>query len=192
MIDMTIYLLASLPILERRGHPPFGLPEFRGTCHPLLARWQQEALDAAALFQRTPERPRLKVLRRWFAREHALRNGLVRLRAARQGIDAGPHLRPAAEDLDAERMAAEVIEIGSPRRAEDRLDDFRWDFLEELEFGCGQGLERLAVYSLKLQLLQRRAAFDEQAGRRWLEGRRRRVHDLTRYAIHKFGELDDD
>lgn len=192
MLELTIYLLASLPRLERRGRPPMTMPEFREVCHPLLTKRQAEDLDSAELFQSVPKPPRLGALRRWFAREHTLRNELSVLRAARQGADPRRYLRTCEPDPRAAQIASEVFAIESPREAEERLDDLRWDFLEELEFGRDYGVETLALYSLKLQLLQRRAKFDEKAGREWLDGRRKRVEELTRYAIHEFGELGDD
>lgn len=191
MIDLTYYIYASLPPLARGQRPPMTMPEFRTSCDLLLAEPERDLLDAADLFQRQPRKTDLPILNRWYEREHALRNELAVMRAQRKGVDATPYLRPARHDPHAAEIAAEVFVIESPREAENRLDDYRWDYLDELEFGHDFNFARLVIYNLKLQLLQRRAQFDEVAGRKWLNNRRQRVEELTRFAIHEFDELDE-
>lgn len=190
MIDPTYYVIPSLPPLERNTRPPLSMPDFRAACHPLLSDVEREQLDAASLFQQQPADAGIPVLRQWYNREHAIRNELARLRAQRRQKDPFPYLRPTEPDPHAAEIAEEVFAIDSPLDAESRLDDYRWAYLEQLEFDHDFNLTCLIIYSLKLQILQRRANFDAAAGQAWLNNRRQRVEELTRFAIREYDELD--
>lgn len=188
MIDPTYYVIPSLPYLERHARPPLSMPDFRAACHPLLTDEERETFDAISLYQKQPADPGIPALRQWYHREHAIRNELVRLRAERRRKDPTPYLRATEPDPHAAQIAEEVFAIDSPLEAENRLDDYRWAYLEQLEFDHDFNLTCLLLYSLKLQILLRRADFDEAAGQAWLTNRRQRVEELTRFAIREYNE----
>jgi hypothetical protein len=124
----------------------------------------------------------LRVLNVWFEREHALRNELTRLRAQRLGWDVTTALRSAGRDPELATVAARILENESPRAAEDELDRARWTFLDGLEFGHYFDLESLALYWLKLRVLERRAVFNKDRGRERLRAFVSLPHELTRQA----------
>jgi hypothetical protein len=66
-------------------------------------------------------------------------------------------------------LAAEAAGMINPLEAERLLNRARWQFLEELEVGHYFDVERLVIYSLKLQLLERIALHDQEKGREQFE-----------------------
>jgi len=66
-------------------------------------------------------------------------------------------------------LAAEAAGMINPLEAESLLNRARWQFLEQLEVGHYFDVERLVVYSLKLQLLERIALYDREKGRERFE-----------------------
>ncbi len=191
MLDPIYYLYPSLPALVRTAPPPLGFDEFLRQVRQFLPSKAVQILQDATLFQDQPRPARLTVLNRWYAREHAVRNELAVLRARHKGIDPRRYLRSVAKDHEAVAIAREAFEIESPIKAADYLDQRRWDFLDGLEVGQDFNLERLAIYLLRLRLLQRRGPHDPVEGEQWLGNCLKRTEELTRSAIHEYGEIID-
>ena len=183
------YLVASLPELSFDRLTPITRKDFLELCSEHLPAASCRLLAETDLFQPTASRTRLQVLNIWFEREHMLRNELARLRAQRLGWDVTPHLRSAGRDADLATVAARILESDSPRAAEDELDRARWTFLEGLEFGHYFDLESLALYWLKLRLLERRAVFNKDRGRERLRAFVSLPHEMTRQACAVAPEL---
>jgi hypothetical protein len=158
------YLVASLPELSFDRPPPISQKAFLELCSEHLPAASCQLLAETGLCQPSASLTRLQVLNVWFEREHALRNELARLRAQRLGWAVTPHLRSAGRDADLAAAAARILQNDSPRSAEDELDLARWTFLDGLAFGHYFDLESLALYSLKLRLLERRAVFNKERG----------------------------
>jgi len=176
------YLVASLPELSFDRPTPIALKDFLALCSEHLPAVSCRLLAETDLFQLPASPTRLRVLNVWFELEHMLRNELARLRAQRLGWDVTPHLRSAGRDADLATVAARILQNESPRPAEDELDRARWTFLDGLEFGHYFDLESLALYWLKLRLLERRAVFNKGRGREKLRAFVALPHELTRQA----------
>jgi hypothetical protein len=58
----------------------------------------------------------------------------------------------------------QLIKDGNPLDIELKLMKYRWDWLEEREFGHYSDLDFFILYYLKLQLLQRVASFKKELG----------------------------
>ena len=158
------YLLPVLPPL-RWGEPPgCTWDRFQGLCGEWLPAAAARLISGLSLFQSVPAPASNALLARWYAREHALRNALARLRAARAGMDAGPHLRRVPPDPAADRLARTALEADTPDQAEVLLDRGRWRFLEELERGHHFRLENVLGYGLRLRLAWRHQGADAEAG----------------------------
>ena len=176
------YLFASLPELSFDRPTPITMKDFLALCSEHLPAASCRLLAETDLFQSHASPTRLRVLNVWFEQEHALRNELARLRAQRLGWDVTPHLRSAVRDGDLAAVAARILENESPRSAEDELDRARWTFLDGLEFGHYFDLESLALYWLKLRLLERRAVFNKERGREGLRAFVSLPNEMTRQA----------
>jgi hypothetical protein len=176
------YLVASLPELSFDRPTPITTKDFLELCSEHLPAASCRLLAETDLFQSPASPARLGVLNIWFEREHLLRNELARLRAQRLGWDVTLHLRSTGRDADLAVVAERILGNESPRAAEDKLDRARWTFLDGLEFGHYFDLESLALYWLKLRLLERRAVFNKERGREKLRAFVALPHEMTRQA----------
>jgi Protein of unknown function (DUF2764) len=61
-------------------------------------------------------------------------------------------------------LPMQLIKDGNPLDIELKLMKYRWDWLEEREFGHYSDLDFFILYYLKLQLLQRVASFKKELG----------------------------
>ena len=61
-------------------------------------------------------------------------------------------------------LPVQLIKDGNPLDIELKLMKYRWDWLEEREFGHYSDLDFFVLYYLKLQLLQRVASFKQELG----------------------------
>ncbi len=158
------YTIASLPHLSFNEPPPISIKSFLALCKIELAESDFTILQSAELFPHKKDKIPLTVLKKWYARERGTRNELARLRAAKLNLDPGIYIRGDGDDGSCSRLAQEVFGVESPYAAEERLDRTRWKFLEELETGHYFTIEKLVIYSLKLQILQRRSFFNNKKG----------------------------
>lgn len=157
MANLYIYFIASLPMLHFGAKPPFSSERFLKMCQELILEgdlWILSTLPQAEEYSlKTIEHP---LVQRWVEFDLALRNELVRLRAARKHLDpttylrhdgySGPSLAPLA--LAAQRNPSLID-------AEKMLDAQRWKALEELAFGHYFDLDFLIIYAYKLLILER-------------------------------------
>jgi len=152
------FLVAALPMLFFDNDPPLSLKSFLAFCHEQLRPADYNSLLAARLDEPKADLVDMQPWRDWCARETALRNELIRVRAARLNVEPERYLRPADFRAEARAAVKSAFQEGNPRQFERALDQARWRFLEELEIGHHFDLARLVLYSLKLQLLEKRAA----------------------------------
>lgn len=170
------YTICSLPHLYFGATPPLTAAAFLALCEIEASPESMSTLVAISLLPPRTRSP-LPAIERWYGWESGLRLELARLRAtAGHGqVDLNPW--PAEDIPFAQRdLADRAVAQESPAEAEDLLDLARWRFLMELESAHNFGLPKLGLYFLKLQLLERRARFNQAAG---LELRRailNRVH----------------
>lgn len=159
------FLVASLPELSFDRPSPLLPADFLALCAEYLPDAACRLLAGTGLLESSAGPPRLRVVSLCFEWEHTLRHELARMRGRRLGWGAAPDSSAARHDPELAALAGRVMEIESPRMAEDELDRARWALLDSLEFGRYFDLEALVIYWLKLRILARRAAFNKQAGR---------------------------
>ncbi len=99
--------------------------------------------------------------RKW---EISLRNELVHLRAAALGLEADDYTVGGVKYADTAALAAAAFKEESPLTAENTLNRGRWEYIESLKVGHFFDLEFLVLYSLQLQILERKRCFDEETG----------------------------
>lgn len=150
------YAVAALPALSYGGKPAMEYEIFLEFMKDQLAPADFAVLEGVRLGEtgnKTGDKPALTAWKRW---ELSLRNELVRQRASRLRKDPEDYLETGEESLDPFKTAKEAFDAEDPLEAEERLDRSRWAYLEELETGHYFDVERLMIYSLKLQLLERK------------------------------------
>jgi hypothetical protein len=158
------YAVAALPALSYTEQPAMEHEVFLDFLEDQLSPGDYALLEAVRYGDTEPmtgDKPVLKAWKRW---ERTLRNELVRYRASRRRKDPEDYFREGEETLGPVRTAKEVFDAENPLEGEERLDKSRWMYLEELETGHYFDLERVIIYSLKLQLLERRALRTREEG----------------------------
>ena len=158
------FVVSSLPLLRYDEPPPFSLGHFLGLCREWLGTTSNSMVAAAELKELKAAAGASSVLDSWRVWETNLRNELAKIRAQRKGVDPFSYLAECQWVMGLADLAQEAMGAGSPLEAENVLDRARWRYLEELEVGHHFDTEKLVLYSLKLQLLQRRALFQRDEG----------------------------
>ncbi|MCK9432345.1 MAG: DUF2764 family protein [Candidatus Omnitrophica bacterium] len=157
MPSYYVYLISSLPFLSFSAKPPFGLAEFYARCRDLIPEKEYKILSGLGEEKDYFLSPRLPaVLKEWAAFEITLRNELARARAGRKKTDPLKFLRlPEAPQAEISHVAMNAYRSASVLEAEKILDQARWDFLENLSCGHYFDFKHLALYALKLMILER-------------------------------------
>jgi hypothetical protein len=163
------YFSASLPMLEPDAPPPMSNEEFLESCERLLTTSDFQEIQRASLNMADPAETRIDLLERFQNAEHGLRNELVKLRAKKLGIEQDRYIREESQNPLLAAAAREILEQETPLKAEHYLNGVLWTILEDLSVGHYFDIDFLAAYFLKLQILQRRARFEVEAGEQKLE-----------------------
>ncbi len=161
---MYYYLVASLPMLfyETERIPAVGA--FLELCRQHVGARDYRLLLNASISNLKPAQPSCATLELWRCWEIALRNELVKLRAKGRAVEAEKYLLDSPFIISVRDIARDAFAQDSPLLAEDILNRGRWNYLDELEVGHHFDIEKILIYSLRLQLLQRKALFDERKG----------------------------
>lgn len=158
------YTVASLPMLFYEEDASVSHSEFIQMCETGLTPRDYSVLKAANLCDLEDIEPSCPALEEWRSWERSLRNKIAILRAQRKGLEPEKHLREGTETVGVEQIAHEACGQDSPLVGEDVLNRARWSFLDDLETGHHFDTAKLVAYSLKLQILERKALFDEEKG----------------------------
>jgi hypothetical protein len=157
MADFYPYLIASLPMLHFGMKPPFSFERFLEVCRPFTPERDYHVILTLPQSQQYPQSGEKNLfVRRWVAFDTALRNELVRVRAAKKHVDPAAYLRPA--EYEGPSLAPSVLAAGahpSILDAEKTLDETRWDALNELVTGHYFDLDVLITYAYQLLILER-------------------------------------
>lgn len=158
------YAVASLPLLAYDMEKPFSRDAFLTLCREQLSRGDRRLLAEADLDWRPGRKAATAVLAGWWRFDRSLRNELTKLRAARKGEEAEKFLQGETELFAAQETARNVFSQESPLQAEELINRAGWSYLDELELGHFFDLEKLIIYYLRLQILERKKSFDREKG----------------------------
>lgn len=157
MADFYPYLVSSLPMLHFDMKPPFSFDRFLEICCPLIPEKDGQVLRTLPQPGQYAEKGiRIPVVQRWIDFDVALRNELVKIRAAKKHVDPAAYLRFGGADspsLAPAVLAAAVM--ASLLDAEKALDELRWKALEDIAAGHYFDLDFLIAYAGKLLILER-------------------------------------
>ncbi|MFH1553232.1 MAG: DUF2764 family protein [Candidatus Omnitrophota bacterium] len=154
MQNKYYYLVASLPFLKFAQEPPISKSVFLAECEKWLAPEDMRAVLSMDLTSWDVRGEDTAVIRQWKNFDRALKEDLSHIRAAKK----------SHEDYRAPEALRGVTELETPLAMEQALEKIRWDFLEEKSAGYFFDVNGLALYFLKLQILQRLAGFDKDRG----------------------------
>lgn len=163
------YLAASLPMLQPEGEPPMGTDEFLERCERLLSARDYEEVRRAKLNAPAATPSHIGLFSAFQDAEFGVRNELVKLRARKLEVEVDRYLREEKLNPLWAAAAREVMEQENPLRREIELSRVLWRVLDHLSVGHYFDIDFLAAYHLKLQILERIARFEEEAGLEKLE-----------------------
>lgn len=159
------FLISQLPLLRLGETAGWTGAAFLAQCREHLAPPRFAGLARAQLAPGHP--PCCATERRWQMWETFFRNCQVRIRAARTNSEAPRWLRPEADAVPSAARAVDEIWSNSrdPAARERALDEQRWHHLDDLSVGHEFDFDALFLYRLRLELAEKWAVMDAQAGR---------------------------
>jgi hypothetical protein len=143
--------------------------DFLLNCRLLVSPKDYRLLQSASTTDLDPEGPSCRTLDLWRAWEISLRSELVQLRAKKLGRELKTANLGTSGVPSAQVIAREAFSQDTPLQAEDTLNRGRWSYLDELESGHYFDIDKILIYALRLQILERKALFDEQKGRQMFD-----------------------
>ena len=164
MKEQYYYVITSLPYLSLSEELPIGKGDFLANCEKCLKKPDYDILESVSLFDVENNEAPLDIIRRFFKWERGVRNSLVRLRAKSLSIEPDEFVRDEIVDHSQAHLAEVAFNADSPLMAEEIFNKARWRYLDELEFGHYFDIERLVIFFIKLQILERISSFDAGKG----------------------------
>ncbi len=158
-MDKYYYLVAQLPALHFNREAPITVERFFEEAAKWLSPKDLAALREARLdLDKGPSEER-GVLRRYREFHRRFRRELGEWRQAlREGYETRP-----------ETFSPSLVKEGNPLEIERKLLARQWEAVEEEEMEHHFDLDFLILYYLKLQILERLAAFDAKKGKERFE-----------------------
>ena len=164
------YLIASLPALQFGMKPPFSFETFLDMCKDLVSEYDLAILKSAVHIGKGDYERDVPALRKWHEFDTALRNELIKVRAARKRLDAARFLRSDSNhEAQFTQIALNTYRNPSILDSERMLDQERWRALDRCALGHHFDLDILIVYAHKLLILERWERIDAADGAALLE-----------------------
>lgn len=158
------YTVSSLPYLDFDAEPVITMHEFIDICQSTLTEDDFKTVESVSLSEPDGMNSSIPIIRRWISWESSLRNELVKLRSVKLGVESGLYIRDAEINTEAPGVARNAFKLESALASEEVINKARWDFLDEVEVSHYFDLEKIIVYSLRLQILERKKMFTIKNG----------------------------
>ncbi len=162
MANQYYYTVSSLPMLFLDSEKFMSQEEFFECCETTISEKDFNTLKSAKILPE--ENPDNSVLVKWNNWEKSLRDELVKLRAAKKGVDADKYSSGNAGESGVFELARDAFNASTPLEAETLLNRGRWEYLEMLESGHFFDLGKLIIYYLQLQILERKSQINHEKG----------------------------
>ena len=185
MENQYYYLVSSLPSLFLHETPPIRKDDFLAICKRYVTKSDFVLLESVTLFDSRENETPSVALRSFYNFEYRLRNALSRLRSQKLNINRDEFVRNDMPDDLSMPLAEEAFHAASPLMAEEILNKARWRYLDDLEFGHYFDSEKVVIFFIKLQILERIYLFNTQRGREKLDA----LVDLKQVQKHYFQTL---
>ncbi|MGB2600993.1 MAG: DUF2764 family protein [Candidatus Omnitrophota bacterium] len=154
MQNKYYYLIASLPYLKFGSEPPISSTNFIAECGKWLGQSDMKTVLAAKISGEAEPGEGGTVLAEWKTFDRELRHELALIRAAHK----------KGEEHRGTDMLKSVLEQENPFLMEKEMERIRWSYLEEKSLGCFFDLNRLVLYFVQLQIVERMDIFDKDKG----------------------------
>lgn len=163
------YLVSSLPELELGAKPPMTPEEFLFRLHGVLT--EEELASVQAVLEGNSDGVPAGFAKEWSSFEAQLRNACVRYRAQKAGgMDAANYLHEfEGYRVSLEKSASDALSASDPLEREKRLDQTRFDKLNEMASADAFGFTAVLAFASKLKLVMRWAGMEAEVGREKVE-----------------------
>jgi hypothetical protein len=159
MANKYYYLVSSLPYLRFAQASPINTKAFLIECEKWLCKKDIGILLKAAISDFVFQPDDLPVIAAWKEFDYSVRTELALARKDRRD---NRHDKPG-------QLAKIILGEKNPLLMEQVFERIRWNFLDSLEAGHFFDLNFLVIYFLKLQILERLAAFNKEKGEKMFE-----------------------
>lgn len=135
---------------------PFSFEEFLEMCVSVVSENDIEIIKACKKINSSRHDVSQSTLQKWDAFDTALRNALVRIRAARKHMNPDKYLRrDGYQDPHMANLAMNAYKNPSILESEKILDKERWQALDELLSGHHFDIDALIIYAHKLLIVEK-------------------------------------
>ncbi len=161
-------LVASLPHLQIGDEPPFSTEEYTDNCAQWVAGHEADILRRVLL--QDPDVASCPLCKTWDNIETQLRNGVVRMRGQKLGVDFKEYLQPHdGFSGEIEVLVTDAFTRNDPLEVEESLDRARWKLAEELVGLDPFGFEKVLAYGIQLKIVERWNRMNVHTGKEKLE-----------------------
>ena len=154
------YFASTLPMLVMGRETPISYEDFMTAAERQLSKRDYQSLRSLS-FQ-SSEAPSTRIAKEWKEYRDRIESLIVSERASLLGFE-GYGEGESADKALRDRIHSIVTEL-DPLEAEKAVLSLYFDFLSSREGGSPFSTEALMIYALKLQLMERAAAFSEEKG----------------------------
>lgn len=160
MSQSLYYFVSSLPALNQKDVPYFTHETYIAACRDALADSAiVDAIAEASLTVPAEKRPsKIAAINAWYAFETFFRNITSQARTAKRAQVNAPTRETAVYDAFVAKRIQDGFSGMPAAEREMMYDQIRWEYLDELAAGHQFDADVLAIYALKLLLLERRAS----------------------------------
>ena len=158
------YFISTLPSLAFGDQPPMTSGDFLKNSREWISDADWQALKAVVEGYKNPKKNAVE--KQWGHWEETLRNSLAAARAGKLGKDQAPYLNKSGSANAQMRSAVqEAVKAENQQKAEETIDKLKWSFLDEISATHSFDFNVALSYLLKLKILERWAALDEETGK---------------------------
>jgi hypothetical protein len=159
------YLVSTLPMVffDSENFPEEG--QYLTSCRDWLTPHDMDLLESADIDLSDNPATGCHLLDSWNNWVASLTYQLALLRASAKGKETERFNEYTDVVLGHDAVSRDALAQSSPLNAEEMLDKTKWEFLDFLEGGHFFDIEKLIIYYLKIQILNRKKNFTIENGR---------------------------
>ena len=155
------YFATTLPMLVMGRECPISYDEFMRSAKRYLSKKDYESLSSLSAVSFSSN-PSSRVAREWKEFHDRIEELIVQERAAVLGFEG--YGKSEGEDKALRERIHSIVNDMDPLEAEKAILSMYFDFLSSRAGGSPFSTETLMIYALKLQLMERAAAFSQEKG----------------------------
>ncbi len=158
------YLVASLPTLRYDAEAPMSFDQFLQACKGNVGPHHMALLEAATLADTGKPVPHNSFLAAWVSYRTMVAKELSDQRARKLDIVGDRYRNTGDKEYRIIETVRSALNAPDPLQGELMLMRLYWDFLDEQAGLHTFDMTALMAYAVKLQILERRGRFAQQAG----------------------------